>query len=264
MFLQKILEKRPPKPDSSLPDWRRLAQNAPPPRDFRAALRSGDAPRVIAEFKRASPSKGILRADLDPVRQARAYQAGGACAISVLTEEHFFQGSGEDLQAVRAACDLPVLRKDFLQEEWEIYQARAWGADALLLIAAILEPSRLRELMDLTHGLGMQALVEVHSSLELESCLELSPPILGINNRDLKTFHLDLAVTRELCARRPSGSLCVSESGFFEAHQLASFPEVDAFLIGESLVRSEDPCGELRQLRGISKHDRRAGTGGNS
>lgn len=253
MFLEKILVSRresTPPDSAQISRWQEEAAAAPPTRDFQGALRRGPRPRVIAEFKRASPSKGVLHASLDPVRQARAYARGGASAISVLTEPHFFRGSRSDLEQVRAACDLPVLRKDFLLEDWEIYQSRCWGADAVLLIAAALAPPRLARMLELSRQLGMSALVEVHSAEEASWVRELEPELIGINNRDLKSFHVDLDITRQVLPLLPAKSLRVAESGFETYAQLSLFPEIDAFLIGETLVRASDPAGCLQALRG--------------
>ncbi|MCA9795572.1 MAG: indole-3-glycerol phosphate synthase TrpC [Candidatus Eremiobacteraeota bacterium] len=230
--------------------WRERAGDAPPPRDFHRALAEGAFPTVIAEIKRASPSKGPLRPDLDPAQLARAYEAGGAAALSILTEEEHFRGSLDDLVAGRAACSLPVLRKDFLLEPWEVYEARAHGADAVLLIAAALEIQKLGEMQSLAHQLGMAALVEVHDEKELAEVLTVEPRIVGINNRNLKTFEVDLQTTTRLVAALPKGVLSVSESGFTAPADLAGFKNsVDAFLIGESLVTSQDSESALRRLK---------------
>lgn len=235
---------------AQLRHWRERAADGPAPRDFAAALAQGTFPTIIAEIKRASPSKGPLRPELDPAQLARAYEAGGAAALSVLTEEEYFRGSLDDLVAARRACGLPVLRKDFLLEPWEVYEARAHGADAVLLIAAALETPRLAEMQALAHELGMAALVEVHDEKELHDVLTVEPRIVGINNRNLKTFEVDLQTTTRLVAAFPKGVLSVSESGFAQAADLAGFENlVDAFLIGESLVTSQDSESALRRLK---------------
>ncbi len=223
----------------------------PPRRDFAGALISGDGPRIIAEFKRASPSKGLLAGDLDPADQARAYERGGAVAMSVLTESAYFQGSQADLHRAREACSLPVIRKDFLMEDWEISQSRCWGADAVLLIAAALEPKRMEQMLQRCDQLGLDALVEVHTREEARWVAALKPRLIGINNRDLVSFKVDLQVTRELLPLLPADSIKVSESGFVSYDHLLSLPEVDAFLIGETLVRTQDPALCLQQLRGV-------------
>ncbi|MFN8608916.1 MAG: indole-3-glycerol phosphate synthase TrpC [Vulcanimicrobiota bacterium] len=252
MFLEKILESRRqlpvPGPDQ-LARWQEEGLNAAPTRGFARALRSGSAPRIIAEFKRASPSKGLLSGDLQPEQQARAYEAGGAVAMSVLTEEAYFQGCAADLRAARAACSLPVIRKDFLLHDWEIAQSRCWGADAVLLIAAALPVARLQRMLELCQQYGLDALVEVHSEAEARAVAPLKPALVGINNRDLVSFRVELEVTRRLLPLLPEESVKVSESGFENFAQLAAFPEVDAFLIGETLVRTQDPKRCLRELR---------------
>ncbi len=252
MFLEKILDSQSEARragGAQAAEWERRAAAAPPVRDFHAALAEGPKPRIIAEIKRASPSKGPLRPDLDPAELARLYEAGGARALSVLTETNYFQGKLDDLIQARAACSLPVLRKDFLLEPWELYQARACGADAILLIVAILEPARLHELLALAGELGMAALVEVHDESELEIALGASPRLIGINNRNLRTFEVSLETTRRLAPRIPRPCLRIGESGFHSAGQLAEFTEVDAFLIGESLVVAADPRAALLQLQ---------------
>lgn len=252
MFLEKILNLRrqvPVPPPDQLARWQEEALAAPPTRGFARALCSGPAPRIIAEFKRASPSKGVLSGDLQPTEQAQAYQAGGAVAMSVLTEEVYFRGSAADLQAARAACSLPVIRKDFLLHDWEIAQSRCWGADAVLLIAAALPVARLERMLELCQKFSLDALVEVHTEEEARSVAALKPALVGINNRDLESFRVELDVTRRLLPFLPEGCVKVSESGFENSAQLAAFPEVDAFLIGETLVRTQDPRRCLRELR---------------
>ena len=175
--------------------------------------------------------------------------------MSVLTEEAYFQGGSADLKAARAACSLPVIRKDFLLEDWEIPQSRSWGADAVLLIAAALPVPRLARMLELCQEYGLDALVEVHTEDEARAISPLCPPLVGINNRDLVTFRLELEVTRRLLPILPEGCVKVSESGFENFEQLLSFPEVDAFLIGETLVRTEEPGLCLRRLRGQLKSD---------
>ena len=238
-----------PAPDQ-LARWREEGLAAAPTRGFARALQTGPRPRIIAEFKRASPSKGVLSGGLDPVEQARAYAAGGAVAMSVLTEEAYFQGSAADLRAARAACALPVIRKDFLLHDWEIPQSRCWGADAVLLIAAALPSARLERMLALCQEYGLDALVEVHTEEEAKQVAPLRPALIGINNRDLVSFRVELDVTRRLLPLLPDESVKVSESGFENSEQLALFPEVDAFLIGETLVRTEEPEVCLRRLRG--------------
>lgn len=254
MYLEKILHARRQSGDfqagrARRAEFVRAAADAEPARDFAGALTAGPWPRVIAEIKRASPSKGTLKDPLDPAEVARGYAQGGAVALSVLTEPLFFRGSEDDLRQARAAVKLPVLRKDFLLEPWEVDQARAMGADAVLLIAAALAPELLGEMQARAHELGMAALVEVHDERELEAVLPFQPRLVGINNRNLSTFALDRATTRRLGTRLPAGVVRVSESGFFTRAELNELPEVDAFLVGESLVTAEDPALALRRLR---------------
>ena len=236
------------------------AQGAPPPRDFAAALR-GPGLGLIAEIKRASPSKGPLYPDLEPVALARSYAAAGAAAISVLTEERYFQGSLADLEAVRRALPQgpPLLRKDFLFDPYHIHEARAYGADAVLLIAAVLETvglrhavPLLRDLMALAATLGMAALVEVHSEGELSRALAADAPVIGINHRDLRTFSVDTSLTRRLLPLIPKDRLVVAESGIrngAEARKLHAMG-VQAILVGEALVTAEDVGAKVRELVG--------------
>lgn len=215
--------------------------------------------RIIAEIKKASPSKGVMRPDLRPADLACAYQEGGAAAISVLTEHHFFQGELEFLTQVRGCCALPLLRKDFILDPYQLYEARAYGADAALLIVALLQlvtngapEERLRELMALCAKLELEPLVEVHVEAELEVALRADARLIGINNRDLHTFQTDLEVTLRLLREIPPEKLVISESGIRDRADILRLEEagVAAFLIGESLVRAEDPAAKLRELRG--------------
>lgn len=224
---------------------------APPVRDFAAAL-AGDGFNIIAELKKASPSRGVLRAAFNPAALAPALEAAGACAISVLTETEFFQGSLEDLQAVRKLVGTPVVRKDFLFDPYQLFEARAAGADAFLLIAAILTGAELRQLITLGRQLGMAALVEVHTGEELDRALEAGAGIVGVNNRDLKTFEVSLETSFRLIEAVPDDRLAVSESGLRAHEDLARLRAAgfDAFLIGEFLMRAADPAAALRQLLG--------------
>ena len=229
-----------------------LIQDQTEPCGFSEALmrdRCGKA-AIIAEVKKASPSKGVIREQLDPVAIALDYEEHGAAAISVLTESKFFQGSTEYLSAIKKHVAIPVLRKDFLFDVYHIYEARALGADALLLIAAILEKNKLRELLHLTRELGMDALVEVHNRKELDMVLENGARIIGINNRDLNTFKTDISTTVELIQHIPDDRIVVSESGISSRNDILmlSSAGVDAFLIGESLMRHESPGTRLAQL----------------
>jgi indole-3-glycerol phosphate synthase len=227
----------------------------PPPRGFARALatriqagRSG----VIAEIKKASPSKGVLRADFRPADIARSYAAGGAACLSVLTDQDFFQGNDAYLQQARAACPLPVLRKDFTIDPYQVYEARAIGADAILLILACLDDAQLQQLADLAQGLGLDVLLEVHDGEELERALAVTCPLVGINNRDLRTFQVSLDTTFGLMGRIPPDRILVTESGVLtrEHVQLLREGGVNAFLVGEAFMRAEDPGARLAELFG--------------
>jgi len=223
----------------------------PSPRGFAKALQEAPAPRIIAELKRRSPSRGEIRPDFDPVECARAYAEGGAAALSVLTDEHFFGGHLSYLEKVRAAVDLPLLRKDFVIDPWQIEETRQAGADAVLLIVAALAPKALRELLGCAVGQGLDALVEVHDEAELATACEAGARLIGINNRDLRSFTTDLAVTERLAPQVPAGVLVVAESGIFGHRDLARLERAgaQAFLVGESLMRQPDLAGALRTLR---------------
>jgi indole-3-glycerol phosphate synthase len=229
------------------------AAAAPAPRGFARAVATGPAPRVIAEFKRASPSKGEIRPGAEPAAIARQYAAAGAAALSVLTDRDFFRGALADLEAARAACTLPVLRKDFTIDPLQLLEARAAGADAALLIVAALDDGRLRELYACGRELGLDLLVEVHDEPELERALALGRPLLGINNRDLRDFKTDVAVTRALLPRA-AGHTVVSESGLDSPEVLRALAAegASAFLVGEALMRAADPGAALRALRGAA------------
>jgi indole-3-glycerol phosphate synthase len=231
-------------------DWERRAADAPRiPRDFRAALRA-KRPAIIAELKKASPSKGVLVEEYDPPVIARDYERGGAAALSVLTDRRYFQGALDDLVAARAATELPVLRKDFTLDEMQIAEATAHGADAILLIAAVLNAGRLRELREYAEGFGISALVEVHDEGELEIAIESGAEIIGVNNRDLRTFDVSLETSLRLAALIPSGVLKVSESGIASAADIRRLAAAgfDAFLVGEHLVKAPDRAAALRAL----------------
>ncbi len=218
-------------------------------RSLGAALQSR-RPAIIAEVKKASPSRGPIRADADAVAVACAYAAGGAAAISVLTEPRFFRGSLDDLLAVRGAVDLPLLRKDFLVDPYQVVEARAWGADAVLLIVAMLDDALLRELVGATAAEGLEALVEVHDAAELDRALGCGTTLLGINNRDLRTFATTLETAERLRPLVPPGVIAVAESGIDTAPDIARLRAAGfhAFLIGESLMRAPDPAEKLREL----------------
>jgi indole-3-glycerol phosphate synthase len=225
--------------------------NRPGHRDFAHAL-STRLPAVIAEVKKASPSKGLLAADFDPVRIAGFYESGGAAALSVLTDEKFFQGGLSDLVAARAAVNVPVLRKDFTLEPFHVYEAAAHGADAILLITALLGERELRSLRELAESLGMSALVEVHDNDELDSAVTSGAKIIGVNNRDLRTFEVKLETSLKLAERMPAGVIAVSESGI---HSHADVERLQgagyrAFLVGEHLMKAGDPAKAIQELRG--------------
>jgi indole-3-glycerol phosphate synthase len=218
-------------------------------RDFRAAL-ARKSPAIIAEIKRASPSKGLLAAEFDPIRIAGEYQAGGAAALSVLTDECFFQGSLAHLECARQAIDLPVLRKDFTLEPYHVVEAAAHGADAILLIAAILDERCLRDLRELAARFGMAALVEVHDQDELRRAADSGAEIIGVNNRNLATFEVTLDTSLRLAEWMPAGAVRVSESGIRTATDLRELAAAgyDAFLVGEHLMKSGRPSAALREL----------------
>jgi indole-3-glycerol phosphate synthase len=224
-----------------------------PPRGFADALvgrvEVGQA-AVIAEIKRASPSKGILREDFRPAELAGSYAAGGAACLSVLTDRDFFQGSDAYLQQARAACTLPVIRKDFIIDPYQVYEARVIGADCILLIVACLEDVRLRELNELAQRLGMDVLIEVHDQAELERALAVNNRLIGINNRDLRTFNVDLGTTLGMLQKIPADRLLVTESGIHTREDVALLRShgVHAFLVGEAFMRAEDPGQRLYEL----------------
>ncbi len=235
-------------------DARAAAQTAP--RGFRAALeaRVADGFALIAEIKKASPSKGRIRGDFQPAAHARAYQAGGAACLSVLTDAPYFQGHEDYLVAARAACNLPVLRKDFMVDPWRVAEARAIGADAVLIIAAALDDGVMHEIEAAALERGMDVLVEVHDEAEMARAAELKSRLIGVNNRDLKRFVTDLATTERLAGLAPDGTLLVSESGINSHADLLRLAAggVRAFLVGESLMRQSDVAGATRQLLGTS------------
>jgi indole-3-glycerol phosphate synthase len=220
-----------------------------PARGFARSL-SGSARRIIAEIKKASPSKGLIRADFDPIAIARDYAAHGASAISVLTEERFFQGSLLHLEQVQGAVSLPLLRKDFMLDPYQIVEAKSYGADAILLIAAMLDPGLMRELREQAAELSMDSLVEVHTEKELASAVAAGAPVIGINNRDLKTFAVNVSTTERLAPLVPAGTLTVCESGIDRLDPIRRVEKcgVHAFLIGESLMRAPAPGKKLAEL----------------
>jgi len=231
-------------------EWERLADmQAAGRRDFAAALKR-NGPAVIAEIKKASPSKGIIAPEFDPAAIARAYAAGGAAALSVLTDSRFFQGSLEHLATARATVSLPVLRKDFTIDERQVLEAAAHGADAILLIAAVLEAGAMRSLRELAEQYGMAALVEVHDSEELQAAIDSGATVIGVNSRNLHTFEVSLETAVELAPRMPRGVIRVAESGIHSVEDVRRLREAgyDAFLVGEHLMRSPDPESALRAL----------------
>ena len=231
------------------------AASASLPRGFLSALQAKIATghsAVIAEIKKASPSKGVLRADFDPVEIAQSYQSGGAACLSVLTDRDFFQGSAEYLQAAREACELPVIRKDFIIDQYQVYEARAMGADCILLIVAALGDATLAELYGLAQHLDMDVLIEVHDREELERALQLAPPMIGINNRNLRNFEVSLNTTLDMLDSVPDDCLLVTESGILAPSDVALMREhnIHAFLVGEAFMRAESPGDTLRALFG--------------
>ena len=229
------------------------AEQAGAARGFVAAIRgkiSAGQAAVIAEIKKASPSKGVLRADFRPAEIAASYARHGAACLSVLTDEQFFQGSAVYLQQARAACTLPVLRKDFIVDEYQVYQARAMGADAILLIAAALDVNQMQKFEALAHSLGMAVLVEVHDGAELDAALQLTTPLIGVNNRNLRTFKVSLQATLDLLPRIPNDRIVVTESGILKPEdvKLMRGHQVHAFLVGEAFMRAADPGVELSRV----------------
>ena len=233
------------------PEVEARARAAPATRDFVGALRA-KTPAVIAEIKRASPSKGLLRANFDPAAIAKSYEQAGAACISVLTDREFFQGAPEDLIKAKAACALPALRKDFLIDPYQAFEARALGADCVLLIVACLDDAQMRSLEKLAHSLGMAVLVEVHDAAELERALALDTPLIGINNRNLRTFETRLETTLDLLPRMPKQRMVITESGILSAADVRRMRDqgVNAFLVGEAFMRAPDPGSALREVFG--------------
>jgi indole-3-glycerol phosphate synthase len=234
-------------------DLRASLAERSPPRGFVAALKAkigAGLPGVIAEIKKASPSKGVLREDFRPAELAISYAAHGAACLSVLTDRDFFQGAPEYLQRARMVCELPVIRKDFIVDPYQVYEARVMEADCILLIAACLDDVQLKALNDLAMELGMDVLIEVHDADELERALRVENPMVGINNRNLRTFEVSLDTTLRLLERIPDERLVVTESGILSREDVARMREhgVNAFLVGEAFMRAEDPGARLAEL----------------
>ena len=256
-ILRRIVDTKAGEVDALRPRFRELrasAEAAAPPRDFAAALRRGTV-AVIAEVKRRSPGAGEIRPDLDPGALARSYQDAGAAALSVLTDREYFGGSLDDLRAAREATSIPALRKDFTVDEIQVWEARAAGADAVLLIVRILEDGALRDLRELAESLGMSVLVEAHTRGELERAVASGARIVGVNNRDLRTFRTDLAVTEALLEHLPASGTLVSESGIRTGADVMRLGRagVHAVLVGESILRAPDPAAQVRALSGHAR-----------
>jgi indole-3-glycerol phosphate synthase len=232
----------------------RASRAKQPSHRLRDAMAPSETLNVIAEFKRASPSKGVINDRVDPAGVALAYERGGARAVSVLTEPDFFQGSLADLRDVRAAVSVPILRKDFIIDEFQILEAAEAGADAILLIVAALEPGDLAELQIVAHEVGLDALVEVHTLDELEVAKDIGATLIGVNNRDLKSLEVSLDVSRELISHAPPAAVMIAESGLASRDDLVELKRLgySGFLIGETLMRTDDPTSALRQLVGKS------------
>lgn len=263
-FLEEILQikkkrVKAAKQSKDTPDWREKVcelRRSAEPRRLEKALRNFDRLNIIAEIKRASPSKGVINDKIDVAEIAKSYQTSGASAISVLTEEDFFRGSLDDLKIVRQTVDLPILRKDFFYDEFQIFEAAEAGADVILLIAAMLENEVLPKLYSLAANLGLDVLVEVHTLEELERAQKIGARIIGVNNRDLRSFNVTLDVSRELIKHAPGDALLITESGLSTKEEILELKELGfaGFLIGEALMRSGNAGQELRKLA-MNEHE---------
>ena len=249
----KIKEIAASKRQTSLAEMQRRAKQRPPPLDFTAALSSAGI-KLIAEVKKASPSKGIIKHDFDAVKIAQIYANNGASAISVLTDEKFFQGKLDYLNTIKQSVRIPVLRKDFILEPYQAYESRAYGADAILLIVSILTLDKFKDLLKLSHSLGMACLVEVHNENELKIALRTEARIIGINNRDLTTMTVDLQTTERLRPLIPADRLIVSESGIINRRDMVNLDKlgINAALVGETLMASDDISAKVKELLGKS------------
>jgi len=237
----------------SIPQLLEKAKTASAPRGFAAAIAAKIAAGqsgVIAEIKKASPSKGVIREDFDPAAIAQSYEKGGACCLSVLTDVDFFQGADEYLKMARSASTLPVIRKDFIIDEYQIYEARAMGADCILLIVSALPEEQLNQLHKVARSLGMDVLIEVHDGAELDIALKLDNPMIGINNRNLHSFEVSLENTYQLLSKIPDDKIVITESGIHSPADVAAMRQhnVNAFLVGEAFMRSEDPGERLAEM----------------
>ncbi len=245
--LQEVARAKAHCPDSEVEG---AARTAPAPRGFAAAIRRSTGPALIAEVKKASPSKGLIREDFDSAKIAESYETGGATCLSVLTDGPSFQGAAEHLVAARAAVSLPILRKDFIYDTWQVAEARAMGADCILVIMAAVSFGQAKEIEGCAIGWGMDVLIEVHDEAEMELALRLRSPMIGINNRDLHTFETDLGTTRKLAPMVPRDRIVVAESGIATPEDIATLTEAGAraFLVGESLMRQADVAAATRTL----------------
>ena len=237
----------------SIPQLIEKARTASAPRGFAAAIAAKIAAGqsgVIAEIKKASPSKGVIREDFDPAAIAQSYEKGGACCLSVLTDVDFFQGADEYLKMARSASTLPVIRKDFIIDEYQIYEARAMGADCILLIVSALSEQQLNQLHEVARSLGMDVLIEVHDKAELDIALKLDNPMVGINNRNLHSFEVSLENTYQLLSKIPDDKIVITESGIHSPADVAAMRQhnVNAFLVGEAFMRSEEPGERLAEM----------------